>query len=331
MTQSHADHEHRAHDAHGPHDAHGRSHDGHSHDGHVHTRHVSSSALGWSLLIVLGFGFVEVVVGFLSGSLALVSDGVHMLTDSAALGIAWIARWVARREAGPRMSFGYGRAEPLAAMLNAVFYLAVLVFIVVEAFGRLRAPTSIDVEIALPVAIVGMAVNAGVWHLLHGQRHDHNVRGALLHVIGDFAGSAIAITALVTVWFTGWTLIDPILTLAICVLLLVATARLLRDSGRVLMNAAPAGVDPARVEATLRAPAGVRSVHDLHLWSLGDGRPALSAHVGIDDIAQWPRILAEIRASMDEIHGIDHLTLQPEATADETLLQLQERLCRRRP
>lgn len=317
MTHRHAAHEH-AHEH--------RAHDEH---GHSHAQHVSSSALGWSLLIVLGFGFVEVAVGFLSGSLALVSDGVHMLTDSAALGIAWIARWVARREAGPRMSFGYGRAEPLAAMLNAVFYLAVLVFIVVEAFARLRAPASIDVDVALPVAVAGMAVNAGVWRLLHGARHEQNIRGALLHVIGDFAGSAIAITALVTVWFTGWTLIDPILTLAICVLLLVATVRLLRDSGSVLMNAAPAGVDPARVEATLRAPSGVRSVHDLHLWSLGDGRPALSAHVGIDDIADWPRILAEIRVSMDEVHGIAHLTLQPEAAADEALLQLQERLCRR--
>lgn len=314
MTHHHAAHEHRAHDEHG----------------HPHARPLSSSALGWSLLIVFAFGLVEVAVGFLSGSLALVSDGVHMLTDSAALGIAWTARWVSRREAGPQMSFGYGRAEPLAAMLNAVFYLAVLVFIVVEAIGRLRAPAPIDVDIALPVAIAGMAVNAGVWRLLHGERHEHNVRGALLHVIGDFAGSAIAIAALATVWFTGWTLIDPILTLAICVLLLVATVRLLRDSGRVLMNAAPAGVDPARVEATLRATEGVRSVHDLHLWSLGDGRPALSAHVGIDDIAQWPRILAEIRVAMDEIHGIAHLTLQPEAVADEALLELQERQCRRR-
>ncbi len=298
--------------------------------GHSHLVHEPSRALGWSLLIVLAFGLLEVVVGLVSGSLALASDGVHMLTDSAALGLAWGAKWFARREAGPRMSFGYGRAETLAALLNGVFYLGVLAFIVLEAILRLREPPSIEVGYALPVAVIGLLVNAAVWRLLHGERHELNTRGALLHVIGDFAGSVIAIAALATVWLTGWTLIDPILTLAICALLLVSTVRLLRDSGRVLMNAVPDGVDARAVQASLQATPGVRWVRDLHLWSLGDGSPAMSAHVAIDEMAQWPDILARIRATMDERHGIGHLTLQPETSLEEERLLRQEAQCRRR-
>ncbi len=289
-----------------------------------------SRALGWSLALVLAFALLEVVVGVVSGSLALASDGVHMLTDAAALGLALGAQVFARREAGPRMSFGYGRAETLAALMNGIFYVGVLVFILVEAIARMRETPPIDVRYALPVAVAGLLVNAGVWRLLHGERHELNTRSALLHVIGDFAGSMIAIVALGTVWLTGWTLIDPILTLVICALLLVATMRLLRDSVRVLMNAVPEGVDAAAVESSLRQTRGVHWVRDVHLWSLGDGSPALSAHVAIDQMAEWPAILADIRAAMEERHGIRHLTLQPETTHEEALLLRQEAQCRRR-
>lgn len=289
-----------------------------------------SRALGWSVAVVLVFALLEIGVGIVSGSLALASDGAHMLTDAAALGMAWGAKIFARREAGPQMSFGYGRVETLAALLNGIFYVGILAFIVTEAIGRLSDTPPIDVRLALPVAVAGLVVNAAVWRMLHGERHELNTRAALLHVIGDFAGSLIAIVALATVWFTGWTLIDPLLTLAICVLLLVATARLLRDSIRVLMNAVPEGVDAAEVEASLRETPGVHWVRDLHLWSLGDGSPALSAHVAIDEMAHWPAILAQIRATMDERHGIRHLTLQPETMHEEEMLLRQEALCRRR-
>ncbi|MCO5100414.1 MAG: cation diffusion facilitator family transporter [Burkholderiaceae bacterium] len=302
----------------------------HAHDHRPGAGEGTSRALGWSLVVVLSFALLEVGVGVASGSLALASDGVHMLTDAAALGLALGAQVFARREAGPRMSFGYGRVETLAALTNGIFYLGVLVFIVFEAIGRMRETPPIDVRYALPVALAGLLVNAGVWRLLHGERHELNTRAALLHVIGDFAGSLIAIAALGTVWLTGWTLIDPILTLAICTLLLVATVRLLRDSARVLMNAVPEGVDADEVERSLRRTRGVRWVRDLHLWSLGDGSPAMSAHVAIDEMADWPAILGDIRATMDDRHGIRHLTLQPEAMHEEALLLRQEAQCRRR-
>jgi len=303
----------------------------HAHDHRPGAGEGPSRALGWSLVVVLSFALLEVGVGVTSGSLALAADGVHMLTDAAALGLALGAQVFARREAGPRMSFGYGRVETLAALTNGIFYLGVLVFIVFEAIGRMRETPPIDVRYALPVALVGLLVNAGVWRLLHGERHELNTRAALLHVIGDFAGSLVAIAALGTVWLTGWILIDPILTLVICTLLLVATGRLLRDSARVLMNAVPEGVDADEVERSLRQTRGVRWVRDLHLWSLGDGSPAMSAHVAIDEMADWPAILGDIRATMDDCHGIRHLTLQPEAMHEEALLLRQEAQCRRRP
>lgn len=298
---------------------HGRDHDHDHGHGHGHAHHggaASATALAWSALIVLGFAVLEIVVGFASGSLALASDGVHMLTDAVALALALGAKGLSRRRPVPHMSFGYGRAEPLAALANGLFYLGVLGFIVAEAIGRMSAPPPIQAGFPLAVAVAGLAVNAAVWRLLHGHRHDLNTRGALLHVIGDFAGSAIAIVALATIWLTGWSLIDPILTLVISALLLAATLRLLRDSARVLMNAVPEGLDPALVEATLRSPAGVRSVHDLHLWSISGAGAALAAHLVIDDMANWPRILLELRHIMEERHGIRHLTLQPETALD---------------
>ncbi|MCC7058719.1 MAG: cation diffusion facilitator family transporter [Burkholderiaceae bacterium] len=307
--------------------AHGHERHAHAHGGHAHAHgagQASTTALAWSVVLVLGFGVLEIVVGFASGSLALASDGVHMLTDAVALALALGAKRLARRKPVPHMTFGYGRAEPLAALANSLFYLGVLGFIVSEAIARMLAPPPIEAGFPLLVAVIGLLVNAAVWRLLHGQRHELNTRGALLHVIGDFAGSAIAIIALVTIWLTGWMLIDPILTLLISALLLAATLRLLRDSVRVLMNAVPEGVDPGQVEATLRSPAGVRSVHDLHLWSLGDGSAALAAHLAIDDMAHWPHILLELRRIMDQRHHIRHLTLQPEAALDEALLQLRQ-------
>lgn len=309
-------HRHRPH--HGDHQGHGHGpHHGDHDPGHRHGRpDTGGSALGWSLLVVFGFGLIEIVVGFVSGSLALVSDGVHMLTDSLALAIAYGAKRLARRASGPTLSFGWGQVEPLAAFTNALFYLAVLGFIVYEALGRLVDPPPIDASLALPVAILGLLVNAGVWRILRGGRHQINTRAALLHVIGDFAGSLIAIVAIAWVHYTGWGLIDPLLSLAISALLLVSTVRLLRDSGRVLLNGVPVGLEPAQVGEALKSIDGVVGFHDLHLWSIGDGEPALAAHLRVSDMVRWPRILGQARAMLKDRFGIGHTTLQPESSCD---------------
>jgi cobalt-zinc-cadmium efflux system protein len=260
---------------------------------------------------------VEIVVGAISGSLALVSDGVHMLTDSLALAIAWTAQWLAQRRAGPTLSFGWARIEPLAAFVNALFYVGVIVFIVYEAIIRLANPPPIDPSLALPVAVVGLLINAAIWRILHGGRHQLNTRAALLHVIGDFAGSVIAIAAIATVKYTGWMLIDPLLSLAISTLLLVSTVRLVRDSARVLMNAVPYGLDSATVGDALQAIDGVTGFHDLHVWSIGENHAALAAHIQVREMGEWPRILQDTRAMLENRFGISHSTLQAESEDDD--------------
>ena len=285
--------------------------------GHARIRR-PSGAIGWALVLVLGFAGVEALVGWLSGSLALVSDAVHMLTDGIALGLAFAAQLIARRRPSATHSFGYERAEPMAAFVNGLFYLALLAAIAVEAVQRLLAPMPISAGLALPVAVVGLLINAGMLWLLQRDRDQINARAALLHVIGDFAGSLIAIVAITVAWTTGWTRIDPLLSLALCLLMLVSTARVLRESGRILMNAAPESVDVEAVARTLDSLDGVRSVHDMHVWVLGGSAIALAAHVRIARIELWPQVLAQARDALRTGFGIEHVTLQPEAVSGET-------------
>jgi len=280
--------------------------------GHRRSRR-PSGAIGWALVLVLGFAGVEALVGWLSGSLALVSDAVHMLTDGVALGLAFAAQLVARRRPSTTHSFGYERAETMAAFVNGLFYLALLGAIAVEAVHRLIEPRAIAAGLALPVAVLGLLINAGMLMLLHKDREQINTRAALLHVIGDFAGSVIAIVAITVAWGTGWTRIDPLLSLVLCLLMLASTWRILRESSHILMNAAPESVDVEAVARTLHAVQGVRSVHDLHVWALGGSAIALAAHVRIDRMDRWPQALAQAREALRTGFGIEHVTLQPEA------------------
>jgi cobalt-zinc-cadmium efflux system protein len=283
--------------------------------GHSRARR-PSRAIRWALALVLGFAGVEALVGWLSGSLALLADSVHMLTDGIALGLAFAAQLIARRRPSATHSFGYERAEPMAAFVNGLFYLALLGAIAVEAVQRLLAPTPIIAGLALPVAVLGLLINAVMLWLLHEDRDQINARAALLHVIGDFAGSLIAIVAITVAWTTGWTRIDPLLSLALCVLMLVSTWRVLRDSGRILMNAAPESIDVEAVAGSLQSVDGVRSVHDLHVWALGASATALAAHLRIDRIESWPQVLARAREALRTGFGIEHVTLQPEVLSD---------------
>ncbi len=285
-----------------------------------------SRAIGWALLIVLGFAGVEALVGWLSGSLALVSDAVHMGTDGIALALAWTAQRVARRRPTAKHSFGFERVETLAAFVNGVFYLALLAAIGVEAVHRLLEPQSINAAMALPVAVLGLLINGVMLWMLHGERDQINARAALLHVIGDFAGSVIAIVAITLAWTTGWTRADPLLSLLLCLLMLVSTWRVLRDSSRVLMNAAPESLDVQAAGQALLEIEGVRSVHDLHIWELGGGRTALAAHLRVEGIEQWPEVLGRVRDCMRGRFGIEHLTLQPEVSAAGDLRTEVERL-----
>jgi len=286
-----------------------------AHTSHQHRQQQASRYLTVALVLTLAFAAIEAAAGWWSGSLALLGDAGHMVTDAFALGLAAVALWIARRSPSRRHSYGMGRAEVVAALVNGLFMLIVVIGIVVEAIERLRAPQPVIGGAVMIVATIGMAINIIVALLLSRGEQTLNIRGALLHVIGDLLGSMAALVAGAVIYFTRWTPIDPILSIFICLLILLASVRLMRDALHVIMEGVPAHLDLHDVGQTMVSDdASVQSVHDLHIWSLSSGVVALSAHVVIDDMSHWDDILRGLRHLLHERFGIDHVTLQPETT-----------------
>jgi cobalt-zinc-cadmium efflux system protein len=299
MPHDHAPHAHHAHHARREPDANGAA------DG------ATLTALRIGLAMTAGFAVVEAFGGWLAGSLALISDAGHMATDAASFAVALIAQVVARRPPSPRASFGYARAEVLAAFVNALGMLALVVWIAVEAVSRLLTPVPVQGGLVMGLAIVGLVVNLVVAWMLSRAQGNLNARGALLHVFGDILGSVAAIVAGAVIAFTGWTPIDPILSVAVALLILRSTLALLRESGAVLMERVPTHLSYEAVGRALARLPGVTGVHDLHIWTMTADRPALSAHVMLADGDLWPATLAAARALLAREFGIDHVTLQP--------------------
>ena len=300
---------------------HKHDHDAHAHHGHPphHTGHNGSLIV--ALLLTLSFAGVEALAGWWSGSLALISDAAHMLTDSSALGLAAGAAWLARRPPSSRHSYGLVRAEVLAALFNSLLMLVLIGYIVHEALDRFGTPRDIQGSAVIGVAVIGLAVNLVVaWVLSRGEA-TLNSRAALLHVLGDALGSVAAITAGIVIVTTGWTPIDPLLSLLVAALILVSALRLLREVVHVLMEGVPGHVRLNAVGRDLAALDGVLRVHDLHVWTLSSGTIALSAHLEIRNLDDWPDILAAARDAMAAQHGISHLTLQPELLAAQPLVR----------
>ena len=283
----------------------------HHHD-HGHHRHTDAGPrLIWALLLTLGFAVVEALAGWWSGSLALLGDAGHMVTDSASLGLAAFAAWLAQRAPSRRHTYGFGRVETLAALANVLFMVLVVVAISVAAVRRFLEPAAINGEAVTLVAALGLCINLGVaWLLMHGEQ-TMNTRGALLHVLGDLLGSVAALVAGAVVMWTGWTPIDPLLSLLICALMLGSSLRLLREVLQALMEGVPAHLSTEDVGYALAAVPGVVSVHDLHIWTLSSKHIALSAHVLVDSLDAWPDVLAAARHVLAD-QGISHVTLQPE-------------------
>lgn len=285
-----------------------RDHD-HYHDPH---RTMPGGTLYWALVLTLGYAFVEAFGGWWAGSLALLGDAGHMLSDAVALGLAALAAWIGRRPPSARHSYGLMRAEVIAALLNGLLMLAVVIGIVVEAIQRLQQPQPVSGMAVIGIASIGLVINVIVALVLSRGGHDMNTRAALLHVMGDLLGSVAALIAGAVIYYTGWLPIDPILSLAICVLILYSTLRLLREALHVLMEGVPPHLDLPAVGRSLAGVAGVVSIHDLHIWMLSTGMPALSAHVVLKDMSHWTKILDEMRHLLRQRFAIDHVTLQPE-------------------
>lgn len=287
----------------------------HSHD-HAHHHHAASQRrLILALVFTAGYAVVEAGGGLWAGSLALLSDAGHMVTDAAALGLALFAQVVSRRPASARNSYGYARAEILGALINSLFMLAMVGWIAFEAIGRLMHPQAVNGVGVMGIATVGLVINILCAWVLAGDSHNMNSRAALMHVLGDLLGSVAAIAAGLVIWLTGWAPIDPILSLVVTLLILRSTWALVLQSSHMLMEGVPAHLDLAAIGRALAEQTGVQSVHDLHVWHLGSQRIALSAHLVIGEATLWPRLLAASQSLLAKEYGIDHVTLQPAWTA----------------
>ena len=283
-------------------------HHGHAHGAAGHGDK-SRRGLAITLVLVLVYMVAEVIGGLLSNSLALLADAGHMLSDAAALGLALFATWFARRPATARHTFGYYRAEILAAVVNAASLIAIAIFIFIEAYQRLQTPHQVEGRIMIGVATGGLVVNlAGLW-LLHGGRDENlNAKGAWLHVLSDTLGSVQAIVAGGLILAFGWNWLDPVASVLIGVLVIFSSWSLMRESVAVLMESAPGHVDVDEVRNCLMRIPGVQEVHDLHVWTIASGLVALSAHIA----AERPSgaVMHDLQHELEERFGIRHTTIQ---------------------
>jgi len=292
------------------HHDHSHSHD-HTHS-HYHSHPQPGASLLWPLLLTATFALVEAIGGWYTGSLALLGDAGHMFSDVAALGLAWLGAWIARKPASQKHSFGLMRAEVIVAMVNGLVMLLVVATIVYEAIQRLQTPQPVQGAEVMLIALLGLVVNIVVARQLHQHQHSINSRAALLHVIGDMLGSVAALAAGAVIYFTGWMPIDPILSLFISALILVSTIRLLREVLHVLIEGVPLHLDIAVVTDAMSAMPQVEGVHSVHIWALSSEVIALSAHVAMHDMNSWHEVLVNLRSMLHERFDIDHVTLQPE-------------------
>jgi cobalt-zinc-cadmium efflux system protein len=279
--------------------------------------------LAVSLALLLAFMVAEVVFGILASSLALLADAGHMLTDAAALALALVAASLAGRPAGGRWTFGFGRVEILAAQANGLTLLLFGVWIVYEAVRRLVDPPEVDAAVVAVVAAAGIAVNLIVVALLsRARRQSLNVRGAYLHIATDLAAFVGTGVAAALILLTGWNRLDPIASILVAALMFWAAWSLLRESGRIFLEGAPASAPPGDVGPAIVAHPGVVEAHDLHVWTVTDGFPALSAHVLVQPGADCHRIRLELERLLHDSFGIDHTTLQVEHVGSASGLEI---------
>ena len=293
------------------------SHHEHSHDhDHSHAPTVTRDnerkvLLSFSLIFT--FMIVEVIGGLASGSLALLADAGHMLTDAIALALAYLAFRFGRRMADSKRTFGYMRFEVVAGFVNAVTLFAIVGWILFEAWNRFKEPHAVLAGPMFWVAVAGLLVNILVfWILTRGDTEHVNIKGAALHVMGDLLGSVGAVAAAIIISLTGWTPIDPILSVLVSLLILRSAWKLLGKSLHILLEGAPDNLDLDKITHDLEHIEGVTDVHHAHLWSLDGRRSMITLHARVTDAASGPAVVALIKARLHDKHGIDHATIEIE-------------------
>ena len=286
----------------------------HSHGGQGHSHGDNERRLFWAALITGAFMVVEAAGGLVAGSLALLADAGHMLTDFAGLALAWLAFRFSRWPADGRRTYGFERLQVLVAFGNGLVLFIIAGGIVIEAARRLMAPEPVMGGTMLVIAAVGLAVNIGMFVLLHGgDRENLNMRGALVHVMGDLLGSVGAIVAAAIIMTTGWTPADPLISVLVAVIILRSGWHVVRDSAHILLEAAPSGVSVADVQNDLQATiADVEDIHHVHAWSITQERPMVTLHARICETADVDRTVVAIKSRLKARFGIDHATVEIE-------------------
>ena len=282
-------------------------------DGLTEARSLNRSTLAVALVIALAVVGVEVAGGILTNSLALLADAGHMVSDVLAISIALFAIWLASRPASAQQTFGYHRAEVLAAAANGVMLLLVAAFIFWQATLRFSDPPDVSSAPMLGIGVIGLVANVASALILHGRQGESlNVRGVFYHVLGDLAGSVGVIVAGVIMLTTGWFLADPLVSVAIGLLIVLGAVRLLRESLTVLLETVPSHIDTALVEQAVTHTEGVVGLHDLHIWTVTSGLIALSCHCELTGDRDSDQVLAELCDMLHERFAIHHVTIQPE-------------------
>ncbi|HTX24033.1 MAG TPA: cation diffusion facilitator family transporter [Steroidobacteraceae bacterium] len=321
-AHDHAEHDHAGHDHRGgPHTPHHPAGHDHSDPLHSHAAGADERRVAWAFVIIVAFLALQVVGGVISGSLALLADAGHMVSDAVALGMSWAALRIGRRPADPLRSYGYRRLEVLVAFANGCALFVVSAWIAFEALSRLVQPRVVHGAPMLAVAIAGLLANAVAFLVLSGGRRDNlNMRSAWLHVLGDLLGFAITVVAAAVILLTGWSRVDPILSLIVSALIVRSAVQIVRASGHILLEGTPAGLDVAQVrEDLLAALPSVCDVHHVHCWSLTQEEQFITLHVRTNPGADLDALVPAINRRLEARFGITHTTIQVDHTecADE--------------
>ncbi len=310
---------------------HGHSHDDHNHnnldnhrhkDGHSHDhgqsfacgfdRNANGRALMWCLIITFVFSMVEGLGGYYTKSIALQSEAIHMLTDAAGLLIAYIANQISKRPATVSLTFGYGNMEAVGALINCIFTIILTLGLIFEVVQRFFVPVDVHGIGVFVLGLVALCVNGLLVFILSRMSGSLNIRAALLHALGDLLGAGVAVFAGLVIYFTGVSIVDPILSLVIICLLLNSNYKLIKKSLRVLLAGVPDGLDYVQIGLDLEKVKGVDGVHDLHIWYMSANKVALSAHIIATDLYTWQDSLLQCQKMLSQKHGIEHITLQYE-------------------
>lgn len=298
-------------------------HDHHAHDHHTHKHAMTDSqrnknVMQWPVIVTLCYAFVELFSGWLTGSLALISDATHMFSDAAALIFAWFGVYIAQKPASDKHTFGLKRAEILVAFINALAMLVLVAMILHEAISRFQHPEEVSAVSVMVVAIFGLFVNIFVAKQLHNDSHNLNSRAALMHVMGDILGSVAAILAGIVIYFTHWLLIDPILSILIAALILRSTWALLKEVIHVLMEGVPLSISIQAIQQALLSIPSIQHVTKLHVWTLSSGHYVVMGHVEVDSLADWNHVSQQASAMLKTQFFVTQTTLQPKLVEVES-------------